>query len=194
MCATWINRNFLLQIINKYKTKYFPFLSSLFFVFAIIFQIDLKTHNQLEHYNFHLLKRKEDFFFTTASNQLSANTFLSALDLTNYKNLILGIYQLPPVPEAAEYEISDNTSSSSTLHEDLQTDYQIEHGRVSSSGVNKKKFYQAPSTMVSSIQHVRQASVNDEQSACYTDQASRKYGCVSTENEMSVSLLLFFQT
>jgi hypothetical protein len=56
---------------------------------------------------------------------------------------------LPPVPEAAEYELgSDNTSSStSTSREEMiknmESDYQIEHGQVSCSlGVNQKKVFQ----------------------------------------------------
>ena len=45
------------------------------------------------------------------------------------------------MPEAVEYETTDNTSSLSTLHEDTQnteTEYQIEHGRVCASAVSKK--------------------------------------------------------
>lgn len=67
----------------------------------------------------------------------------------NFKVIIFefnkGIYSLPPVPEAVEYETTDNSSSLSTLHEDTQnteTEYQIEHGRVCSSAVSNKKFFQ----------------------------------------------------
>jgi hypothetical protein len=64
---------------------------------------------------------------------------------------------LPPVPEAAEYELSDNTSSSSTLHDDIQTttetEYHIEHGKVSSLAKKSKKFSQAPV-----MQNLRQQS------------------------------------
>lgn len=65
--------------------------------------------------------------------------------------LNLGIYTLPPVPEAAEYEVSsssssDNTSSSaSTLNEDIQnieTEYQFEHGKINSFAKKSKKFCQ----------------------------------------------------
>ena len=57
---------------------------------------------------------------------------------------------MPPVPEAAEYELSDNTSSTSTLHDEIQTatdtDYQIEHGRVNglvASVRHKKPLFQS---------------------------------------------------
>ena len=44
-------------------------------------------------------------------------------------NMFLGACTLPPVPEAAEYEISDNTSSVSTVREDnraSESEYQYQ--------------------------------------------------------------------
>ena len=63
---------------------------------------------------------------------------------------------MPPVPEAAEYELSDNTSSTSTLHDEIQTvtdtEYQIEHGRVNGlvGSIHQKKplFQSAPPAFV----------------------------------------------
>ena len=52
---------------------------------------------------------------------------------------------MPTVPEAAEYETTDNTSSSSTLQEEvnnIESEYHIEHGRVFSSAVSSNTLYQ----------------------------------------------------
>jgi hypothetical protein len=59
-----------------------------------------------------------------------------------------GTYSLPPVPEAAEYELGSDNSSSSTstsreeMINNMESDYQIEHGQVCSPGVNPKKVCQ----------------------------------------------------
>ena len=49
------------------------------------------------------------------------------------------------MPEAAEYEQTDNTSSTSTLQEEVnnnESEYHVEHGRVYSSAVSSSSFYQ----------------------------------------------------
>jgi hypothetical protein len=95
-----------------------------------------------------------------------------------------GTYSLPPVPEAAEYELSDNTSSTSTLHDEMiqiaEGEYQIEHGRVASMVVNSKKLcQQAPSIFVTSRQPAldsyRDSRNNRVDSEVFTDANDSNY-------------------
>lgn len=84
------------------------------------------------------------------------------------KYLKLGVYSLPPVPEAVEYEISDSASSSFRIQEDsntIEAEYHIEEGCVTSISNKKPKMLcQASSSYSITNEHKVNSNPYDESS------------------------------